>query len=152
MKELTKVRDDSRRSTFLRCLCLFVPLSLAWEVMHLPLYTIWRSAGWGPISFDVLHCTAGDVTIGAAVLSLSIVSVGRQWPYTSRSRWHVALLAIALGVGYTIFSEWLNVSVRGSWAYAPLMPIVPFLGTGLSPLLQWIVIPPIALHLSARRF
>jgi hypothetical protein len=46
-----------------------------------------------------------------------------------------------LGLVYTVFSEWLNVSVRGSWAYASAMPVVPILGTGLSPVLQWLVVP-----------
>ena len=49
----------------------------------------------------------------------------------SRSR--LVLLATVLGVAYTIYSEWLNVSVRRSWAYSSLMPTVPFIGTGLSP-------------------
>ncbi len=55
----------------------------------------------------------------------------------------VAVLAITFGVLYTVFNEWLNVDMRGSWAYSDHMPIVPPLGTGLSPLLQWIVVPVI---------
>ena len=55
----------------------------------------------------------------------------------------VAGVAIVLGVLYTAFSEWLNVAVRGSWAYSDWMPVIR-VGTfaiGLSPLLQWIVVP-----------
>jgi len=51
---------------------------------------------------------------------------------------------------YTIFSEWLNIVVRASWAYSPLMPVVHLINIGLSPLLQWIVIPAAALY-AARR-
>ena len=65
------------------------------------------------------------------------------WPGTGALRVHAVSLAV--GVGYTIYSEWLNVSVRGSWAYSELMPTIPFLGTGLAPLLQWLVIPTLAL-------
>ncbi len=43
--------------------------------------------------------------------------------------------------GYTVYSEWLNVYVKGTWAYSDLMPIVPGLEVGLSPLIQWIVVP-----------
>lgn len=64
---------------------------------------------------------------------------GRCWPSHGCAR--VAAVAIVLGVAYTVFSEWLNVAVRESWAYAPAMPRVPPLGTGLSPLLQWIIVP-----------
>ena len=57
-------------------------------------------------------------------------------------------MTLLLGVGYTIYSEWVNVSVRASWAYSELMPIVPVIGTGLAPLLQWFVIPTVALWLA----
>ena len=49
-----------------------------------------------------------------------------------------------------MFSEWLNTEIRGSWAYSELMPVVPVLDAGLSPLAQWIVIP-IAAFWWARR-
>ena len=64
----------------------------------------------------------------------------------------VAGVAMAAGVGYTVFSEWLNTAVRGSWAYADAMPIVPWLGIGLAPLLQWIVVPCVAFWLVRRQF
>ncbi len=53
------------------------------------------------------------------------------------------ILTIAFGLAYTAFSEWLNVFVRASWAYSDWMPIVSIAGLkiGLSPLLQWIVVP-----------
>jgi hypothetical protein len=64
---------------------------------------------------------------------------GRFWPSGGYVR--VAAVTVLLGVAYTVFSEWQNVAVRGSWAYAPAMPRLPPLGTGLSPLLEWIVVP-----------
>jgi hypothetical protein len=42
---------------------------------------------------------------------------------------------------YTVFSEWLNTEVRGSWAYSEFMPVLPVIDAGLSPLAQWIIIP-----------
>ena len=48
---------------------------------------------------------------------------------------------MALAFAYTVFSEWLNTEIRGSWAYSELMPVVPVLEAGLSPVAQWIVIP-----------
>jgi len=55
---------------------------------------------------------------------------------------------IANSLAYTIFSEWMNTVWRESWAYSAWMPLVPILGTGLSPLAQWVVIPAAALRLS----
>jgi hypothetical protein len=67
----------------------------------------------------------------------------REWP----ARWfkRIGAMTIALGLVFTAYSEWVNVYVRGSWAYSPAMPIVPGLGVGLSPLLQWCVVPALAL-------
>jgi hypothetical protein len=62
----------------------------------------------------------------------------------------VAAAAVALGVGYTVFSEWLNTAVRSGWAYSDLMPVVPILGTGLSPLAQWLVVPLAAFWWASR--
>ena len=45
------------------------------------------------------------------------------------------------GVSYTMFSEWLNIVVRKSWAYSELVPMIPGIDAGLSPLAQWVVIP-----------
>ena len=59
--------------------------------------------------------------------------------------------SLAFGVGYTIYSEWLNISVRGSWTYSDLMPVVPVIGTGLAPLLQWFVVPTLALWIAIGR-
>jgi len=62
----------------------------------------------------------------------------------------VALSAIALGLGYTVFSEWLNVTLRQSWAYREIMPRLPLFGTGITSLLQWLVIPALAYFLAWR--
>jgi hypothetical protein len=124
--------------------------NLAWEAAHLPLYTLWETGTPGEQWFAVLHCTGGDLLIALTCLSLALVSVGdRAWPLRAHSR--VAAVTVILGVGYTTFSEWLNVVVRQSWAYADRMPVLPVLGTGLSPLLQWLVVPLAALALARRR-
>jgi hypothetical protein len=47
----------------------------------------------------------------------------------------VAALTIGFGAACTVFSEWMNVVARQTWACSDLMPIVPVIGTGLSPLL-----------------
>jgi hypothetical protein len=62
----------------------------------------------------------------------------------------VLAAAVALGRGYTFFSEWLNVGLRGSWAYSEFMPVVPLTGTGLAPLLQWLILPVAAYRLATR--
>ncbi len=57
------------------------------------------------------------------------------------------LLFTALGVGYTIYSEIMNVRIKGTWGYTDLMPTVPVIDVGGMPVLQWILIPPVLLWL-----
>ncbi len=117
----------------------------AWEVLQLPLYSIWTTGTLGEQAFAVAHCTVGDVMIAAASLFAAwLISSRLVWPQVAFGR--VAATAIVLGVCYTVFSEWLNVAIRGAWSYSSPMPIVQ-IGTfsiGLSPLMQWMIVPAIA--------
>jgi hypothetical protein len=132
-----------------RILAFIAAGNLAWEVGQLPLYTIWYHGTPGEIAFAVAHCTGGDVLIAGASLLLALLIAARPtWPH--ETYWRVAALTLAFAVPYTVFSEWLNTQVRGSWTYSELMPVVPLLDAGLSPLAQWIVIP-IAAFWWARR-
>lgn len=113
---------------------------LLWEFAHLPLYTIWLTGTAGELVFAAVHCTGGDVLITLSTLVLALMLFGApDWPRANAGR--VLAAAILFGVGYTIFSEWLNIEVREAWAYRDLMPVIPVLDAGLSPVMQWIVIP-----------
>ncbi len=115
---------------------------LLWEAAQLPLYTIWWSGTSRDVAFAALHCAGGDFLISAAALLIAaVVTWLSGWPPFG---WRMAGTAIAVGVSYTILSEWLNVSVWRSWSYTSVMPTLPWLGTGLSPLLQWVVVPAVA--------
>lgn len=131
----------------LRYLPWLAGLNLAWEVAQLPLYTLWREATPAWIAFSVLHCTAGDVVIGGTVLLLGLIATRASTP--TQWRWGLLASLVALAAtGYTAFSEWLNTAVLRNWSYSELMPTVEIVGAaiGVSPLLQWIVIPPLALR------
>ena len=133
-----------------RYLPWLVGLNLAWEVLQLPLYTIWSEASAGYITFAVAHCTLGDVVIGLASLVLALV-FGREG---TLAQWHwlrIVGLMVILGPGYTMFSEWLNTTLF-RWRYSELMPTVNIGGMdfGVSPMLQWLLLPPLALYLARR--
>lgn len=122
--------------------------NLLWETAQLPLYSIWRAGTPATITAAVLHCTAGDVLIAAVTLVAALVVCGSSnWPCAGFLR--VALTAVALGVGYTIYSEYMNTVVRQSWAYAEIMPRLPWIGTGIAPLLQWIIVPVAGLRVAS---
>jgi hypothetical protein len=117
-----------------------IPAHLGWEIAQLPLYTIWYDDPPRSIAFAVVHCIGGDAVITSIALLGALLLFGnRRWP--DERYIAVAAPAVLAGVAYTIFSEWHNTEVRNSWAYSNMMPTLPGLGTGLSPLLQWFVIP-----------
>ncbi|MGD9724798.1 MAG: hypothetical protein AB7V39_00120 [Nitrospiraceae bacterium] len=114
--------------------------NLAWEFAQLPLYTIWREGSPREIVFAAIHCAGGDLLIGSSALLGAIVIAGDgRWPYV-RFR-TVATIAVAGGLTYTAFSEWLNTEIRESWAYSERMPTLPLIGAGVSPFAQWVVVP-----------
>lgn len=127
--------------------------NLIWELAHMPLYTLWYEGSWGEIVYAWLHCTAGDVMIAASALLIAMLIFGRSWLCSRQTFLRLAILTIVLGVSYTIFSEYLNITIRQSWAYSEQMPVIPLIDTGLSPLMQWIVLPGLAFrHLSRYLF
>jgi hypothetical protein len=121
-----------------------------WEILQLPLYTLWATGTFRQIAFSVVHCTIGDVMIAGFSLLAALALFGHTtWPCSGTARGYTA--SLALGLGYTIFSEWLNTGPRQSWTYSDWMPIMPFLGTGMAPLLQWIVVPTVAFWIAIGR-
>lgn len=131
-------------------LAMSAPLHLSWEFAQMPLYEVWYTGSPLEIAYNGLHCTVGDLMIAAVSLLLAVILIryGRWLP----RRWPAVLLTtVTLGFGYTIFSEWHNVFVLRSWAYANLMPILPGTGIGLSPLIQWLLIPPLGFWLAGRQ-
>lgn len=125
-------------------------LNLAWETLQIPLYTIWTEASAGAITLAIVHCTVGDALISSVSLVLALI-LGREGPM---KHWHwrrIVGLMLLLGPGYSILSEWLNTTLF-RWSYSDLMPTLKLAGIeiGVSPLLQWLTLPPLALYLVRR--
>jgi hypothetical protein len=121
-----------------------------WEALQLPLYTLWRTGTPREIAFALIHCSGGDILITAVTLAAA-ATLARHFCWRPFG-WRMVLTAIVFGAAYTIFSEWLNVEIRRSWSYTAAMPVLPFLGTGLTPLLQWLVVPTLALAIVGCRY
>ena len=132
------------KRSWLAALRIYIATTLAllaiWEIAQLPLYTIWSTGTRREILFAVLHCTVGDFIIATlSIVSAVLVLGGNAWPNERFIR--VMIATLILGLSYTVYSEWANTVLRQSWEYSNLMPKLPPLGTGLSPLMQWIVVP-----------
>ena len=114
-------------------------LNLAWEIAHVRLYTIWGAADGSSVAWALFHCTLGDVVIAMAMFALAGMVLRRaDWP-ASRP-WAGGAIVVIGAMAYTTWSEWYNVYRAGSWGYTAGMPLI--FGIGLSPLLQWLIVPP----------
>lgn len=116
--------------------------SLAWEIVQLPLYTLWAESRLGWVAFAVTHCTVGDAMIGAAALVISLI-VSRAGKPANWPRMRIGLLMVVITVVYTVLSERINLA-RGSWSYSSWMPVLPWIEVGLAPVAQWIIVPLVA--------
>ena len=144
------MRDHDWLRALRRYLAVSALGNSVWEFPHLPLYTVWNQSTPRDKLVAVWHCTAGDILIAVSAWVLAVMVIGRpQWP--ADGFWRVAFLVIAFGLVYTGYSEWLSATVRQSWTYSYRMPVIPWLGLGLSPMVQWLVIPSLALLASGRR-
>ncbi|MBV8356508.1 MAG: hypothetical protein JO189_01020 [Deltaproteobacteria bacterium] len=130
----------------LRRYLMFIALgNMLWELMQLPAFADWSETSWKWLAFIAVIGTFGDILIAATSLVLVLVIVGDEsWPMQRSSYWRVAALATLGGVVYTTYSEWRHAVVLHHWRYSARMPLVPIFRVGLFPLLQWVLVPPMA--------
>lgn len=121
-------------------------LNFPWEVLQAPLFEGMSAAPHSAVVGACLQATLGDAAIMLlAHAMVAAVTRRRRW-VLAPSRYEVAGF-IAVGLAITAVIEWL--ATRGRWAqtwtYSAEMPVIPGIEIGLSPLLQWVVVPPLAL-------
>jgi hypothetical protein len=112
-----------------------------WEWMQSPFYKDFTD-NLNAIVLFRLHCTLGDVIILFEIITI-LSFIKRTWKWIIDPKKIDYLLVTLMGVIYTLFSEYINVHVRQSWGYSELMPILPFIGAGLIPIMQWFILPTI---------
>ena len=120
-----------------------------WEFVQVPTYTgMAEMAHWEAIKL-CLSATFGDV--GFALMAFWIASaVARSRDWILRPTRVPAAIFVAVGIILTIGFEYYYTNISLRWTYSELMPLAPPFGTGLSPLLQWLVIPPLVVWLTRR--
>jgi hypothetical protein len=119
---------------------LALVLHLLWEIGQLPFYQLPPDLNFR--LYAVLHCTLGDVLI-ATFTFCGTAALMRSWNWPVRAPWCGGLLMVTAGIIYTGFSEWYNVYRMANWTYASRMPLIA--GMGLTPLLQWLLVPSLML-------
>lgn len=119
-----------------------------WEVLQLPLFTLWLEAPTKQIAFATLHCLGGDLVIATSALIGALVIFGRPgWPQVHALP--VALTVLCICISYTAWSEYNNALIKRVWTYTDVMPLLPVIKVGVTPMLQWLVVPILALLASS---
>lgn len=121
-------------------------LHFAWEMAQARLFTNFAGMSWWQHAPRCLFAALGDVTLSGLAWTCTALLFGWRWPFEGRLT-SPALLWIAVGEVATIALERWALAA-GRWTYAPHMPIV--FGVGLSPLLQWVIVPVLTLALARR--
>ena len=128
-------------------------LNYPWEFLQAPFFEGMAVAShWGAVK----ACTGaavGDAMIMLFAYWSVAVAASDRWWFRIPSR--VQMLGfIAAGVVITVAIEHIatqSMDPAWGWRYADTMPTVPVVGVGLTPLLQWILLPPLAIWFVRRQ-
>ena len=125
-------------------------LNFVWEMWQIPFFAAMPS---DPHWLGVVACT--QATFGDAAISLvafwCVAALARsRWWIIDSSPFQIAGF-MAVGVAITIIIEALATGPLERWSYTSLMPTLPILGTGIIPLLQWILLPPLTIWFVRRQ-
>lgn len=125
-------------------------LNFVWEMWQIPFFADMPS---GSHWLGVAICTRA--TLGDAGISLFafwvVAALARSRGWILRPSRRQTATFVLVGVAVTILFEALATGPLERWSYAPSMPTLPLLGTGLLPLLQWILLPPLVLWFVRRQ-
>jgi hypothetical protein len=125
-------------------------LNFVWELLQMPLFGEFSEFPYYQI---VLHCTkatSGDVVISlAAFAGACLITRSRMWIISMSKPGVVSFLAIGLVI--TVAFELLATGPLNRWQYGELMPMIPVIGVGVSPVAQWVVLPLLQLWFVKRQ-
>jgi hypothetical protein len=125
-------------------------LHFVWEFLQVPLFADMPTMEhWEAVVFCA-RAALGDVLIALfAFWVVALIRADRRWIVAPG---RVAILGfIVVGVAITVALEWHATAILDRWQYGDLMPTVPILGTGVSPLMQWVLLPPLVVWIVRRQ-
>ncbi len=120
-------------------------LHLAWETIQCPIF--FEHGSYDASPWGMVLATVGDVGITWTLYAAVAVS-SWQWRWSvqrwSWQRW-ATLLGLACAIGVVIESRAL---ARHLWSYRALTPLLPGMKVSVIPILQLMVLPPLAFRLA----
>lgn len=119
-------------------------LNFAWEVIHGPLYT--------GFNYNISHITfCGLASVADAIMVLLIyfflAFIYKNPLWIKHINFQRTLTLVLIGALGAILSEMRHLSI-GTWSYTSSMPTLPFVHVGVSPVLQFMILPGFIFYLS----
>lgn len=124
-------------------------VSIVWEMLQAPLFVgMLEMPRWNATAL-CLQAAAGDAVM--ILIAFAVVTLGardRTWRLRLPRGCLGAFALVAALQGLAL--EWLSLRLE-RWNYGPEMPVEPFFGLGLAPILQWLILPLAILWAAGRR-
>ena len=120
-------------------------LNFAWELSHCPLY---KGCGYGfaHVTFLALASLADAILAVLLYFGFALVYRNGRWAHPLTARRGFWLMVVG-GTG-AVVSEMAHLAA-GNWAYTAGMPLIPGIGVGIAPVLQFTVLPVLIYSLSS---
>ncbi|TAL91651.1 MAG: hypothetical protein EPN69_09775 [Rhodanobacter sp.] len=121
-------------------------INFVWEMLQMPLFSYPADSSMTQINLACIQASAGDAAmIVIAFWVVVFLQKDREW-YLHPSVRSLVLFLLP-GVIMTIVFEAMATGPLDRWAYTNAMPTLPGLGTGLAPLAQWLLLPPLIIFI-----
>jgi len=112
-------------------------LNTIWELLHGPLYKGYQY-DWGHISMCLIAGVTDMLTTLIMLFGFGLFYKNIFW-ILKLSLSKILLIIVTGGTGTILLERWHIAT--GHWEYAENMPIVPWVEIGLTPLLQFTLLP-----------
>lgn len=125
-------------------------LNFFWEIWQAPLFG----------GMDKLTHFESNMSCTQAALGVVVILLVAFWiiALSARSRsWiiHPTTVQVSgfiiIGIVISMIFEAVAINFLNRWQYVVVMPTLPILGTGITPVLQWLIIPPIIVSTLRKR-
>ena len=144
---LKKANDRKIFKRFvLSLLVLGFLFNYAWELIQMPLYKA-APFNFGHIAFCALASVADAIMVLLIYFGFALIYKDSFW-IREMTAFRISLLMLVGGIG-AVAAEMRHLSY-GTWAYDSSMPILPVVHVGLSPVLQFMLLPFLIFYLGRR--
>ncbi len=118
--------------------------NLAWEMLQMPLFK-GDVYDWQHILFCVLATVADVIMVLIIYFGFALTYKNAFWVKNLKTN-RIILLLLTGGAG-AVLAEIRQLSI-GTWSYGDAMPLIPVVHVGLSPVLQFMILPILVYRLS----